>query len=120
MSWLTILAICLGLLVLILAVLLVVSVGILGFLLAVSIAFNLRLARIIFSTEDAIEKSLDILDNLYGEMTKIAEKEIFFDSPEVRHAVSTIHSARGAVLYVANALASIDMSAIQELEDEED
>ena len=95
-----------------------IVVAILTVLLGVSIAYNVKFARIIFQVEDSIEVSLDVLDNCYNSMVKIADKEIFFDSPEVRQAVSTIQDSRNAILFVANSIASIDEAAIQE--DKED
>jgi len=99
-------------------VLLSAAVVILGVLLGVSISYNMKFARIIFKVEDAIETSLDVLDSCYNSMTKIADKEIFFDSPEVRQAISTIQSSRDAILYVANSIASIDATAIEDTEEE--
>jgi len=85
-------------------------------LLVVSAYYNWKFARIILEVEDSIEESLDILDEKYNILTQIAEKEIFFDSPEVRQAVMTIQASRIAVLSVANSLASIDKKAVEELE----
>ena len=92
---------------------------ILGILLGVSIAYNVKFARIIFKAEDAIETGLDVLDTCYNNMSKIADTEIFFDSPEVQQAVNTIQNSRDAILFVANAIASIDASAILDEEKEE-
>ena len=80
--------------------------------LVVSLRFNWRFAKTIFYIEDSIEESLDVLDMSYNELSKLADKEIFFDSPEVRQAVGTIQASREAVLFVANTLASIDNNAI--------
>jgi len=92
---------------------------ILGILLGVSIAYNVKFARIIFQAEDAIGTGLDVLDTCYNNMSKIADKEVFFDSPEVQQAVNTIQDSRDAILFVANAIASIDASAILDEEKEE-
>lgn len=95
---------------------LVVGVFFLTCLLIVSAYYNIKFARIIFSVEDSIEESLDILDEKYNLLTQIAEKEIFFDSPEVRQAVASIQASRIAVLSVANSLASIDKTAVEDSE----
>ena len=81
-------------------------------MLGVSIAYNVKFARIIFEVEDAIGVGLDVLDSCYNNMAKIADKEVFFDSPEVRQAVEIIQNSRDAILFVANVIASIDESAI--------
>lgn len=100
-----------------LTILLGVACFVLLALLAISLWYNYKFALIIFKIEDAIEEGLDIFDKLYSDLTQIAEKDIFFDSPEVRQAVLTIQSARDAVLYVANAFALIDNEAIVEREE---
>ena len=63
-----------------------------------------KFARLILAMEDALELSLDILDERYKNMHKILEKPIFFDSLEVRQCVNEIKKARSAILYVANVL----------------
>ncbi|MBT7912544.1 hypothetical protein HN588_01395 [Candidatus Bathyarchaeota archaeon] len=80
--------------------------------LIISLRYNWRFAQIILYVEDSVEESLDVLDMSYNELSKLADKEIFFDSPEVRQAVGTIQASREAVLFVANTLASIDTNAI--------
>lgn len=73
-------------------------------LLAVSLYYNWKHAQIILEVQDAIEESLDELDVSYSRISKILEKPIFFDSVEVRQAISDIDDARQAVLKVANVL----------------
>lgn len=63
-----------------------------------------KFARLILALEDAIELSLDILDERYKVMYKILEKPIFFDSMEVRQCVSEIKKSRDSILYIANVL----------------
>ena len=93
-----------------------VTAIILASALTISIYYNLKFARIILSVEDSIEESLDILDEKYNILAQIAEKDIFFDSPEVRQAVASIQSSQLAVLSVANSLASIDKEAVEDSE----
>lgn len=73
-------------------------------LLVVSLYYNWKHAQIILEVQDAIEESLDELDVSYSRISKILEKPIFFDSVEVRQAISDIDDARQAVLKVANVL----------------
>jgi hypothetical protein len=86
--------------------------ALLAIALIISVRYNWRFAQIILYVEDSVEESLDVLDISYNELSKLTEKEIFFDSPEVRQAVGTIQASREAVLFVANTLASIDTNAI--------
>jgi hypothetical protein len=75
--------------------------------------FAYKNAMIIFRVQDAIEESLDILDNRYESISKILKIPLFYDSPEIKNAVNDISKSRDAILYVANQLTSI-----QEQEDE--
>ena len=93
---------------------LTVACVILASALIMSLYYNLKFARIILGVEDAIDESLDILDEKYTVLAQIAEKDIFFDSPEVRQAVASIQGCQVAVLSVANSLASIDKTAVEE------
>ena len=52
--------------------------------------------------EEAIEQSLDILNERYGSMNKILQKDIFFDSVEVRQVIADIQDCHNAVLLIAN------------------
>jgi len=70
-----------------------------------------RLGRTVLLLQDAIEESLDVLDERFKTMSEVLEKPVFFDSLEVRQVIEDIRISRDAVLYVANQL-----SSIQELE----
>lgn len=85
-----------------------IIVAVLSFCLLVSLYYNYRFARIILRMEDAIEKSLDSLDEKYGSIQKVLDTPLFFDSPQVRQVIEDINESRNAVLYVANQLAGIE------------
>ncbi len=72
--------------------------------LSISVYFNVRHGLIILRVQDALENSLDILDERYKSMSAVLEKPIFFDSLEVRQVISDIEKSRDSILYVANAL----------------
>ena len=75
--------------------------------------FALKMAKIVMRVEDSIEENLDILDSRYESMSKILEKPIFFDSPEVRQVIEDIGRSRDAILYIANSLTlAIDSEAV--------
>ena len=73
-------------------------------LLLFSIRYNYKFGVIIINVQDAIEKSLDILDQNYAKMNQIVQTPIFFDSVEVRQVISEISMARNSILAVAGIL----------------
>ena len=75
-------------------------------LFVISTYYAIKFALIIIKVEDAIESSLDILDERYTEISKIAETPVFFDSVEVRGVIAELNAAKDAVLVVANTLSS--------------
>lgn len=56
---------------------------------------------IILEIEDAIEKSIDVLNERYESMEKILQKEVFFDSIEVRQVINDIKVSQDSVYYVS-------------------
>ena len=82
--------------------------------LSISLYFNFKFGRIILKIQDAIEESLDVLDERYASMSKILEIPIFFDSLEVRQVISDIEKSRDSILYVANQFAVIDETEVTE------
>ena len=87
---------------------LIIATITLSVVLSVSLYYNYKFARAILRTEDAIEKSLDNLDERYASMQSILETPLFFDSPQVRQVINDINESRNAVLYVANQLTGIE------------
>ncbi len=85
-----------------------ITITVLVLLLILSLYYNYKFAMIIFRFEDAIENSLDKLDERYGKIQNILDTPLFFDSPQVREVLSDIKECREAVLYVANQLTRID------------
>jgi len=67
---------------------------------------------IILNMEEAIETSIDIFEERLTSMEKILEKEVFFDSVEVRQVINDIKISRDAVLTVSSVL--IGEKAIEE------
>ena len=59
---------------------------------------------VIMDIEDAIEESLDILDEKYGKMNEVLLKPVFFDSVEIRQVIADIKSCHAAILTIANKL----------------
>ena len=72
--------------------------------LSICVYYLWKFTRLILMIEDALELSLDILDERYKNMYSILQKPIFFDSIEVRQCVNEIKKSREAILYIANVL----------------
>ena len=84
-----------------------------SFLFVLSLYFCIKFALILIELRDAIESSLDIIDEKYYSISKILEIPVFYDSKEVKLALYDLEAARNALLIVANKLSK------EELEDEE-
>jgi len=76
-----------------------------------------KFGLIILQTQDAIEASLDILDERYARMTEILQKPVFFDSLEVRQVIEDISMSRDAILYVASRISSAQEASLNEEND---
>lgn len=85
-------------------------------LLGVSLFYLVKFALIILKMQDAVEETLDVLDERYRSISKILEIPLFYDSPQIRQVVSDIKVTRDTVLLVANRFASIDADAVEEEE----
>jgi len=59
---------------------------------------------ILLDVEDALEESLDILDERYKNINKILKKPVFFDSVEIRQVIEEIRLSHEAILTIANKL----------------
>tara|TARA_A100000164_G_C21833007_1_gene736277 strand:+ start:882 stop:1127 length:246 start_codon:yes stop_codon:yes gene_type:complete len=68
----------------------------------------------ILKVQDAIEDSLDMLDERYASISKILEIPLFYDSTEIRSVLNDVEATREIILEVARLLASIDESAVEQ------
>lgn len=80
----------------------------LSLFLLISLYYNYKFARIILNIEDAIEGSLDVLDEKYARFQKILDTPLFFDSPQVRQVIEDITDTRNTILLIAKNLTEID------------
>lgn len=71
---------------------------------AILLYFCIKFALIILKMQEAIENSLDIIDQKYNSISKILEIPIFFDSPEIKRVLRELEDARNSLIYVANEL----------------
>jgi len=90
--------------------------SVVSILLGFSIYYNYKFARTIMRVEDAINLSLDELDDRYATISDILEMPVFYDSPQVRQVITDISASRDAVLYVANQLTKVEIDG-EEKED---
>ncbi len=82
-----------------------------------------KFSRIILEVQDAINDSLEELDESYIKVNKILEKPIFFDSIEIRQCIQEIRNVRNTVIRIASRMTSLGESleseATENLEGEE-
>jgi hypothetical protein len=83
----------------------IVSV-ILTILLGISVYFNVKFGIIILRMQDTIEDCLDALDERFQVFSKILEKPVFFDSPEIRQVIQEIRKSQETLLKIANSIAN--------------
>ena len=86
----------------------IISTAILSLSTVLASYYALKFARTIIRVEDAIEVSLDVLNDRYGTINKILETPLFYNSPEVRQVLNDISLSRDSILYVANTMMSIE------------
>jgi hypothetical protein len=67
--------------------------------------------------EDALEISLDRLDERYESISEILKIDLFYDSPQVRQVIEDIKECQKSILYVANEIGRLE--EIQEDGEEE-
>ena len=73
-----------------------------------------KFGLIILKIEDAIEESLDLLDQRYQSISKVLDRPLFQDSPEIRQVHDDIKRSRESILEIANIMTN---GMIEEVED---
>ena len=82
----------------------------------VAIFYAVRFGIILLRVQDAVEESLDVIDEKYRSMSEILERPLYYDSPEIRKVVQDIRDTRSAILYIANTLTVIDEEEVAKVE----
>ena len=77
-------------------------------LLVVSIYYNYKFGRALIKMEDALEVSLDRLDDRYESIAKILEIPLFYDSPQIRQVISDIKECQDSILFIANEIGQLE------------
>jgi len=70
--------------------------------------YCIKFAFIIIRIKDAIEESLDLIDEKYQNISKILEIPIFYDSKEIKGVVRDLEDLKDNFLYIANQMAGED------------
>jgi hypothetical protein len=79
-----------------------ISISLCLFVISCILVYKLyQYSLIIINTETAIEECLDILNERYENVSIILEKEVFFDSVEVRQVINEIKLSQEAIYTVA-------------------
>jgi hypothetical protein len=86
--------------------LLSIAAVILTVLLGISVYFNVKFGIIILRMQDTIEDCLDALDERFQVFSRILEKPVFFDSPEIRQVIQEIRTSQEILLKIANSIAN--------------
>lgn len=89
-------------------------ISVLIVMLLTSLYYLVRFSLVILKVEDALEETLDILDERYRSISKVLETPLFYDSPQIRQVVSDIKLVRESILLIANRFASIDVNAVED------
>lgn len=84
-------------------------------LLGISAYYNYKFGRALIRMEDALEQSLDKLDERYDSISKVLEIPLFYDSPQIRQVVKDIKDCQDSILYVAN-----EIGRLEEIDDGEE
>ena len=84
-------------------------------LLGISAYYNYKFGRALIRMEDALEQSLDKLDERYESISKVLEIPLFYDSPQIRQVVKDIKDCQDSILYVAN-----EIGRLEEIDDGEE
>ena len=69
---------------------LAIYAGIVTVTLLFSAYYNYKFGRALIRMEDALEQSLDRLDERYESISKVLEIPLFYDSPQIRQVVSDL------------------------------
>ena len=84
----------------------------------IAIFFAVKFGMLILRVEDAIEESLDILDERYESIAEVLEIPLFSDSPQIRQVHTDLQRSRDAILLIAQILID-DFNNLEDSENEE-
>lgn len=68
--------------------------------------YCIKFALIILRVQEAIETSLDNIDEKYQRLSAISEIPVFFDTPEIKSVIRELQGVKNDILYIANQLSN--------------
>ncbi len=83
-------------------------------LLSISVYFNVKHGILIIKISEAIEETLDIIDEKYDSISKVLEIPLFYDSPQVRGVLEDVRRCRESLLESANILTEVSREEDEE------
>lgn len=92
------------------------SVLVLSILFLFTLYFCIKFALIVIRIQNAIEYSLDVIDQKYDSLSRILEIPVFYNSEEVKRAVNDLEDARNSLLDIANELTNTNISREDNIE----
>jgi hypothetical protein len=102
----------------IMTMIMIIIISTLVLLLGVSVYFSIKFGMTILRVQDALEESLDILDERYESVNKILDIPLYSDSPEIRKVHDDIRTTRDSILYIANIMVGVDVETFLEPQEE--
>ena len=93
-------------------ILLSIYASVITVMLVLSMYYNYKFGRSLIRMEDAIEESLDRLDERYNSISQVLEIPLFYDSPQIRQVVEDIKACQNSILYVANEIGQLEEEVI--------
>ena len=61
-----------------------------------------KLSNTIFTLEDQVEESLDIIDECYRKIFNASQIPVLYDEPVIKELINDIKTSREALLLIAN------------------
>ena len=89
-----------------LEIILIITSVLLGAFSVYSARVLYRLGLTVLRVEDALEESLEIMDDRIDSMQKILEVPLFSDSPEIKKIHNDMQACRNALIGIAASLAT--------------
>ena len=94
-------------------------IAVLALLLVLSILYNIKFAMTLLRVQDAVQESLDVIEEKHRDISEILTVPLFYDSPQIKQVVDDLRASRDAILYVAEEFAVIDDALDNKLAEED-
>jgi hypothetical protein len=81
-----------------------IALAILGCCFAVSVYYCFKFAMTILRVQEAVEASLDVIEERHQKISEILTRPLFFENAEVRQVLDDIEGTRTAIHEIAYSL----------------